>query len=411
MRFDLLIRGGEVVDPATERSGRLDVAVTAGRIAAVKPDLPSASARRVIDATGTFVTPGLIDLHTHVFWGANYFGIDADSLAWNSGVTTWVDAGSAGAFSMLGFREYVIRPAQVRILAFIHGSYMGLAGLNYDEYCNMAACNAPLLREVVDGHRDIVRGIKVRMGKEGVCFRGLEPLQRAREAAELTGLPIMAHISGLPPSLEEILGLLKEGDIVTHAYTGGGEQPVDAEGHLLDCAREARQRGIAFDIGHGAGSFSFTTAEALAAAGFWPDSISTDLHQMSLHGHRMVEQEAHDFITSVRGDGTPQLYLTTVMSKLLYLGMPWPEVVRATTATPARLLGLAGEIGTLRPGAVADVATFMIDEGPQEFQDVYGNRRTGHQLVRNVQTWRAGRLMTPKAVPPPPPWIELLPEP
>ena len=411
MPFDLLIRGGEVVDPGSNRAGRLDIAITGDRIAAVERDLPPDSARHVVDASGMFVTPGLIDMHTHVFWGANYFGVDADSLAWNSGVTTWVDAGSAGAFSMLGFREYVIRPARARILAFIHGSYLGLAGLNYDEYCNIDACNGPLLREVVDGNRDVIRGIKVRMGKESICFRGLEPLERAREAADLTDLPIMVHISGVPPSLAEILALLKEGDIVTHAYTGGGEQPVDDQGRLLECAREARERGVAFDIGHGVGSFSFTTAEALAAAGFWPDSISTDLHQMSLHGHRIVEQEAHDFIATVRGDGKPQLYLTTVMSKLLFLGMSWPEVIRATTATPARLLGLAGEIGTLRPGAVADVATFVIDEGPQEFQDVYGNQRTGHQLVRNIQTWRAGHLMTPKAVPPVPPWIELLPAP
>lgn len=264
-------------------------------------------------------------------------------------MTTWIDADSVGAFGIPALGEYVVKPATARILSYINISYLGLIGLNYDEYCNPAACDIRLLERVVERSRDLVVGIKARMGEEGFCFPGLRPLRLAVKASERTGLRVMCHLSGVPPELRDVLALLRAGDIVTHAFTGVGERMVDARGRILPTVESARDAGILFDIGHGAGSFSFQSAEALAGHDFWPDTISTDLHQGSLPGPKLMADQ--ELIQRVRGDGSPHLTLLTVMSKFLYLGMPLREVVRATTARPAELIGLAGEVGTLRPGA------------------------------------------------------------
>ena len=215
MPFDLLIKGGRVVDPAAGLDAVRDIAISAGRITAVEPSITEESATTVIDARDRLVTPGLIDMHTHVNWGASLGGVDADSIAWRTGVTTWIDAGSAGAFTMPALRKHVIEPAEARILAYINISYLGLVGLNYDEYCNREACNIEILRRVAEQSPDIVKGIKVRMGKEGFCYPDLGILRRAVEASEATGLRLMCHLSGTPPELRDVLALLRPGDIVT----------------------------------------------------------------------------------------------------------------------------------------------------------------------------------------------------
>lgn len=406
MSFDLVISGGRVVDPATGVDAERDVAIAGDRIAAVEAAIPSQAARRVIDATGCLVTPGLIDMHAHVFWGATIGGVDADSIAWRSGVTTWVDAGSAGAFSLPALREYVVKRATARILAFINISYLGLVGLNYDEYCHPGTCDLDLLARVVDRSRDLVVGVKVRMGKEGHCWPRLGTLRRAVEAGERTDLRVMCHLSGTPPSLRDILAHLRAGDIVTHAFTGAGERMVDARGRILPAVLRARDAGILFDIGHGAGSFSFASAEALAGRRFWPDTISTDLHQGSLPGPNLVADQ--ELIQRVRGDGSPHFTLLTVMTKMLYLGMPLVEVIRATTARPAELLGRAGEIGTLRPGASADVAVLRLEPGAQVLYDIHGQTRQYHQCFTAAHVIRGGHEMDQKPVPAPPPWIRLV---
>jgi dihydroorotase len=262
-----------------------------------------------------------------------------------------------------------------------------------------------LLERVVEANRDVVVGIKTRMGREGVCNLGIYPLVKAVEASKRTGLPIMCHISGSPPSIDAVLGKLRAGDTVTHAYTGGGERLIDSRRRLKPSVRRAREAGIRFDIGHGAGSFSFISAEALAAQGFWPDSISTDLHQLSLPGPRLVEDGEH--IARVRGDGAPQLTLLTVMTKLLFLGMPLGEVIRATTSTPAAMFGLA-DGGTLRRGARADVAILELKQKPLDLFDVFGETRHYHQQLACRQTILGGVPMTPRAIPAPPPWIRMI---
>ena len=406
MSFDLVISGGHVVDPDSGIDEKRDVAIAGGRIAVVETSVPRESARRVIDASQCIVAPGLIDMHTHVFWGATIGGVDADSIAWRSGVTTWVDAGSAGAFSIPALREYIVKPASSRILAFINISYLGLVGLNYDEYCNPAACDIDLLSRVVERSRDLVVGVKVRMGKEGFCYPRLSTLRRAVQASERTGLRVMCHLSGMPPSLHDVLERLRAGDIVTHSFTGAGQRMVDARGRILPAVLRARDAGILFDVGHGAGSFSFASAEILAKHAFWPDTISTDLHQGSMPGPNLIADQ--ELIQRVRGDGSPQFTLLTVMTKMLYLGMPLAEVIRAATARPAELIGMAGEIGTLRPGAAADVAVLMLDQGAFELYDIYGEKREYHQRFSAVHTIRGGREMDQKPVPPPPPWIRLV---
>jgi dihydroorotase len=252
MRFDLLIRGGEVIDPGGANEGRLDVAVTRGRIAAVDGSIPRESASRVIDADGMFVTPGLVDLHTHVYRGATYWGLDPDPIASRTGVTTWADAGSAGALTLPGFREFIVERSVSRIKAFLNISMIGLVGENH-ESANLSYLDTDLFRRLVDEHRDLVVGVKVRMGTPNVGENGIEPLRRARRAADECGLPLMVHVSVAPPSIEEVLALMRPGDILTHCCTGLSMRIVDENGQLFDFAKRAWDDGVVMDTAHGSG--------------------------------------------------------------------------------------------------------------------------------------------------------------
>jgi dihydroorotase len=384
MRFDLLIKGGEVVDPGGGHEGPLDVAVARGRIAAVDREIPADAAFRVIDAAGRYVTPGLVDLHTHVFPKVTYWGIDPDPVASTSGVTTWNDAGSAGALTLPGLREYMVDRARVRITAFLNISYIGLVGENY-ECANAAYLDVDLFRRLADRNRDLVVGVKVRMGTPTVGENGLEPLRLARRAAEECELPLMVHVAFGPPEIEDVLALMRPGDILTHCFTGLTMKIVDDEGRLHDFARRAWDAGVVMDIGHGTGSFAYATAEPLMAAGRRPDVISTDLHQLSIDG--------------------PAFDLPTCLSKFLHLGMSLPEVVRAATSRPAELLGLA-DVGTLRPGSAADVALFRLLDGRFPLYDIWGEVREASRLLVNTLTIVGGRPLEPLPPSPPAPWAE-----
>jgi dihydroorotase len=385
VRFDLLIRGGEVVDPGGGHSGRLDVAVSRDRIAAVDRDIPADAAFQVIDAAGQIVTPGLVDLHTHIFHKVTYWGIDPDPVASRSGVTTWIDAGSAGALTLPGLREFVVDPARARIRAFLNISNIGLVGENY-ECANAEYLDVELFRRLADRNRDLVVGVKVRMGTPTVGDNGLEPLRRARRAAEECELPVMVHIAFGPPAIEDVLAVLRPGDILTHCFTGLTMKVVDDEGRLNEVARRAWDSGVVMDIGHGTGSFAYSTAEALMAAGRRPDVISTDLHQLSING--------------------PAYDMPTTLSKFLHLGMSLGDVVKAATVRPAEVLGLEGGIGTLRPGAPADVALFRLLDGTFPLYDIWGEMREASQLLVNTVTIIGGRRFEPLAPAPPAPWAE-----
>jgi dihydroorotase len=386
MVFDLLIKGGTVIDPARNLHEQRDVAIRRNRIAAVERDIPAASAARVIDAGGQFVTPGLIDLHTHVYYGSTFWGVQADPIAARSGVTTWLDVGSSGAFNFPGFREYVARPARSRIYALLNISSIGLTAMTW-ELQNLNHCDVDMCAKLIDLNRDIVLGVKARIDTNTVGMNGIEPLLRAKQAAERTQLPMMVHIGIAPPAIHDVLKEMRAGDILTHCFTGHTMKLIDDKGKLLDAAKRAWDSGIIMDIGHGAGSFSFDTAEAMLANGHTPDVISSDIHQLSVHG--------------------PLFDLPTCMSKFLAIGMPLDEVIRATTTRPAEVMGLQDEVGSLKAGAFADVALWHLCEGDYMFYDVFMNARKGKQLLCNTLTVIDGQPMTRMPDPPAMPWIEL----
>lgn len=384
MRFDLLIKGGEIIDPATGTFGARDIAVRRDRVAAVDRDIPADAAFRVIDATGLLVTPGLIDLHAHVWHGGGYYGVDANPLGALSGVTSWIDAGSAGAFTLEGLRRYVIESAQVRIAAFLNISCIGLVAWDY-ELTQIDLADVALFEMVANQHRDILVGVKVRMGATTVGANGVEPVRRAIMAAERCDMPIMVHIAHPPPGIAEFLPLLRRGDIITHCFTGLPMKLFDDDGRLLQVARQAMDAGVILDIGHGAGSFAFRTAEAALAAGIKPHVISTDTHQMSVAG--------------------PMFDLPTCLSKFLAMGLELNEVVAMATEAPARLLHYEDR-GTLRVGALADIALFRLHQGSFPLYDNSGAVRTGRQLLRNVATIVGGRELPRQAPTPRAVWAE-----
>jgi dihydroorotase len=364
MTYDLLLRGGEV--PGL---GRRDVAVQDGRIAAVEPSI-AAPARSVQEIGGRIVTPGLIDLHTHL--GGGYWGIDPEPVAWYTGVTTWVDAGSFGAYTLAGRARSALRtPVLLNISA------VGLSGRT-GESRDLANCDVDLAIATVLAHRETIRGIKVRIDAETVGANGVEPLRRALSVAATCGIPVMTHIGTAPPALAEVLDLLRAGDIVTHCASGIAN-PLGA------AARQAYERGVLFDVGHGSGGFAFDVLEAQLAAGMAPHTVSTDLHARSLYG--------------------PAFDLPTTMSKLLAAGMELPAVLAAATLHPARALGLSG--GTLDVGAPADLAVFTVEEGAFPVADAHKQIRTAPLRLVNEATYLAGRRLEPRLPAPPPPWIPL----
>jgi dihydroorotase len=384
MQFDLLIKGGEVVDDAAGLSGALDVAIRKDRIAAVDRDIPASAAYQVIDAQGLYVTPGLIDIHAHVYRGATYWGVDADALGSRTGVTTWIDAGSPGALSLEGFREFIIEKSQVRVSAFLNISSIGLVGQDF-ELCNMNYCDVKLFELVANRNRDILNGLKVRMGVSTVGPSGLEPMSRAKEAAERCGMPMMVHIATAPPSLAEVLDYTRPGDILTHCFTGQSMKIIDDEGKPLEVIRKAIDRGVILDIGHGAGSFTYKTADAALAAGIKAHVISTDIHQLSLEG--------------------PMFDMPTCLSKLLLLGYSLGAAIELATAAPARILQLEGR-GTLKPGACADIALFHLLPGEFPLYDIANEVRTGKHLLVNAQTIVGGRPMVRRPAPSRPDWFD-----
>jgi dihydroorotase len=386
MQFDLLIKNGEVVDPGGGNMGRLDVAIKRNRIAAVEANIPPSGARRVLDANGQIVTPGLVDLHTHVYHSVTCWGVHADPVAARSGVTTWLDVGSAGAYNLQGFRDFIAKPAQSRLYALLNISSIGLTASTW-EVANLNYCDVDLCCKLIELHRDLVLGVKVRIDINTTNGTGVEPLRRARQAAERSGLPVMAHIGKGPPEVQEVIELLRPGDILTHCFTGQSMRIMDSRGRLLDEVKQAWERGVVMDIGHGAGSFSFETAEAMISSGYRPDVISSDIHQFSIHG--------------------PLFDLPTCMSKFLAIGMSLPQVVEAATARPAAVLGLQNEVGTLKPGVLADVALFRLEKGDFTLYDIHMNPRGGKQMLRNTLTLVNGREMVRQLDPPPAPWIEL----
>ena len=374
-----ILRGGHVLDPATGVDGRFDVALEGGRIAAVAAPgtLEAGAGDALEDVTGLLVTPGLIDLHGHWFEGSPY-GIDpAINLA--GGVTTAVDAGTAGFSNFTVFRRLAIDPAPVRVVAFLHVAAAGLVSTVAGELEDIRYARPREAAAIAGEHRDVIAGIKVRIG-EGACgANGSAALAAALEAAELAGLPLMSHIAH-GAGVREVLTRLRTGDVVTHALTESGSGIRGDDGRLLPELHEARRRGVLIDVGHGCGSFSWAAARAALAEGVAPDTISTDLHRYSIE-RPVVDQPL-------------------TMSKLLHLGMSLADVVTASTATPARAIGRP-DLGTLAVGGVADVTVLRVAETPMELSCSQGCRERVERVLRPVLTIVGGAVHRAAAVPVP----------
>ena len=366
--FDVIVAGGHVLDPGAGIEGDYDIGISDGRITAIAAALDRGPTTRVMDARDHIVAPGLVDLHTHVYWGATYWGIEADPVAARSGVTTWIDVGSAGAYSFPGFRRHVIEHSRARIYALLNLSSIGLIAPTW-EFANIDYCDADLAAKIVDANRDIILGIKARI--DGLTTRGvgIRPLEIARALADRVELPLMVHIGNGPPTIEQVAKLLRPGDILTHCFTGGNMRIVNADGSAQAEIKALHDRGLILDIGHGAGSFSYETAERLLDQGMLPDVISSDIHQLSIQG--------------------PMFDLPTTLSKFLNLGMSLRDVIERATARPARAVRRP-ELGTLKVGSQADLALFRLEEGEYAFHDVAMRRRNGKRRLVNTLTLVAG---------------------
>jgi dihydroorotase len=379
-KFDLVIKGGDVLDPSQSLRGRRDIGIRYGLIEAVEPNIPAARTLGVIDAAGKLVTPGLVDLHCHVYPYGSAIGIPADELVAHQCTTTCVSAGDAGANNFAAFRRFIVAQTRTRLYAFVHIANIGLTPFPQPELYIIDYAQVDSCAKTVAENADIAIGVKVRMSENIIARNGAEPLRRSIQACEMagTGGRVMAHIGGVESValMIQILDLLRPGDILTHAYTGlpniaGAFTNIVQNGQVLPAALAAKRRGVVFDVGHGGGSFDFTMAEAAIAQGCPPDTISSDVH-----------------VVSGNTPGMP--YLTWVMSKFLALGYPLEEVVAMATINPAKIINRAPKLGTLQVGAPGDVAIMELVEGEVSFVDTRNNTRTGRAYLKPVQTVTAG---------------------
>jgi dihydroorotase len=378
MSYELIVRGGRVLDPSQDVDGVMDLAFSGGKVAALGSNLEAGPKSMVRDARGLIVTPGLIDLHTHVYWGGTSLGIDADEFCRNSGVTTAVDAGSAGPGNFLGFRKHVMEKSQVRILAFLHISHAGIFA--FAKRVMVGESEEIRLMNPIDAvdaalqNRDVIVGIKVRVGRNASGTQGSNVLGIALQVAQEAALPLMCHIDHPPPSYEEVVERLQPGDILTHAFRPFPNSPATAQGTIRPAVLDARKRGVLFDIGHGFGSFSFKTARAMIANGFYPDTISSDVHALCING--------------------PAFDQVTTLSKFLAMGVPLKDVIAMSTVNAAKALGRP-ELGTLKPGSLGDATLLSLREGDFDLLDTIGEHVTAKQRLFSEGVVLGGRWWHP----------------
>ena len=370
--FDLVIKGGEVIDPSQNLRGVRDVGIRLGQVAAVEPSIAPERAKQTIDAKGKLVTPGLVDLHAHVYPYGSAIGIPPDELVPYSATTTYVSAGDAGANNFAGFKRLVAAQSRSRLFAFVHISSIGLAGFPVGELLNIDYANVDAAARTIAENPDIVLGAKVRETLAFVGNNGIEPLKRAILAVERSGTKgrVMCHIGNAPGDLSVLVDTLRPGDILTHPYSALGNNTVQ-DGKVLPALLEAKKRGVIIDVGHGAGSFSYDIAEAAIQQGLLPDTISSDVH--------------------VAAANTPSKpYLPWVLSKFLALGFSLEDVIAAATVRPATIINRVPKLGTLQTGAPADVSILELVEGSVELLDTSNKPRTGKAYLKAVQTVRGG---------------------
>ena len=360
--YDLLLTGGHLIDPSQKIDSIKDVGFKDGRVVEVNDKLDHALAEKVYDISDNIITPGLIDLHTHIYWGGTSIGIDPTDYARRCGTTTMIDAGTAGAGNFAGFREHIIKPTRPRILAYLNISFAGIFAFSdtvmVGESEDVRLLHPRACLNVANLNKDFLVGIKVRVGARASGSMGHAPLDIALEVAEEAGLPVMCHLDWPPPSPIEVINRLREGDVLTHCFRPFPAAPARSDGRIREEILEARERGVIFDIGHGVGSFGFETAETMLNAGFLPDAISSDVHSLSIKG------PAYDQLVT--------------LSKFLHLGMSITDIIAASTTGPARAIRRP-DLGTLSPGSIGDATILSIEKGEFIFTDSLGHTRSGEK--------------------------------
>ena len=372
--FDLLLTGGTVLNPATKLNEKLDVGVTGDRVTAIQADLPQANAKKTLDVTGCYVTPGLIDFHVHSYWGVNPYGCNLDSLCLATGVTTTMDAGSAGPVNFLGFRKLVHEQSKTRMLGFVALAQHGVLNTP-GELLHLGFADSDGAAETVGNNRDIGIGIKVRMHKKAIGENSREALRLAIKAGEATRTPVMVHVGDTAIGMDEIADTLRGGDVITHCYTPQRPSIVDDSGKLLPLVRKAKERGVIFDVGHAGGHFDFELVQRAMGEGILPDIISSDLHgRLKQPGFGVV------------GD------LPTTLTKFLPLGLSLEQIIANCTVNAARAVGWQDRIGSLEVGREADIAVLQIVDEPVTLRDSLGAEKVHKQRIGARWTIRAGEV-------------------
>ena len=376
--YDLLLKGGTVVDPSAGLDGVHDIAVEHGQIARIAPDIPAAEAARTIAVAGKVVTPGLIDLHAHVFEGVNRTGVNPDLGGVYAGVTTIVDAGSAGAATFGAFPRHILPHCHTEIIPFLHICQTGLATM--PDIIAESSINLTDTLKVLDQHKGLIAGIKARMVSPALEIMGMEMPKLARRAARESGTRLMVHIGDTekrydPTVIRKLLPLLEQGDILTHYFTANPGGVLDANGKLVPEAREASDRGVWFDTAHGRMNFSFDVGRRIIEQGLLPHCISTDL---TVPGRIMTVHS-----------------MTEMMTRFLGLGFSLPQVVTMSTANPAKAIGADQRLGSLLVGRQADISVLEVRDGEWEVYDVLGAGLRVNRAVVPFATVKRGQVFTP----------------
>lgn len=376
---DLLIRNGRLIDPAAGIDGKRDVAIRGGRVALVGTNLTD-PATEVLDANDLLVTPGLIDMHVHIYAGVSHYGIPPDPTCLARGVTTAVDAGTSGSETFGGLRRYIIECSATRLFALLNISRIGMVtGAELDppvgELDDLRHLQVAAAVRCIEANRDVILGVKLRLSANLAADgkNEMAALKLAREAADAVGLPIMIHTPKSSLGLPAILAEMRSGDILTHCYHAHESGILNTSGEVLPECRQAIGRGVRLDVGHGKGSFSYEVARAALRQGVLPDTISSDLHRYNLDG--------------------PVFDLATTVSKFLHLGLELPDALSRVTSTPASLIKMEKELGTLVVGAAADVAVFRLREGRRPVEDSIGRVEELSRWLEPVFVVKGGKVV------------------